>query len=258
MVFFLLFACGDDPTTDVTTTDTTTDSPTVPPTDVPATDVPPTTDTTDVPDGDGDGDGFPDGVDCDDTNDRIHPDAIEICDKDNIDQDCNGLADDLDPGVDASTFSPWYPDMDGDGAGAQGAPPVGACDPVGEATADNNGDCRDDQPAINPGASEVCDNLDADNDCNGLAEDMDPGVRPESFVSWYPDLDDDGAGDTYGVPTLQCERPSPDTIDNSADCNDANPNIHLFAPEVCDPGSTDEDCDGLANEADPDTGADCL
>jgi hypothetical protein len=64
---------------------------------------------------DGDGDGYgsssnsgmaycdaPSGVvtnhtDCDDSNYAIHPNAQEVCDAGNIDEDCDGLTDDNDP-----------------------------------------------------------------------------------------------------------------------------------------------------------------
>ena len=40
----------------------------------------------------------------------------EICDA-NIDNDCNGFADDLDSALDLATASTWYLDSDGDGDG---------------------------------------------------------------------------------------------------------------------------------------------
>ena len=51
-------------------------------------------------------------------------------------------------------------------------------------------DCDDGDPAINPGATEVCDSV--DNDCDTLIDDADDTVS--GAPTWYADSD----GDTYG------------------------------------------------------------
>ena len=54
--------------------------------------------------------------DCNDSDFDINPVVTEICDA-NIDNDCNGFADDLDSALDLATASTWYLDSDGDGDG---------------------------------------------------------------------------------------------------------------------------------------------
>ncbi len=52
--------------------------------------------------------------DCDDANGDIHPDATEVCDDADTDEDCDGLADDADDSVDLAGGVDWYADADAD------------------------------------------------------------------------------------------------------------------------------------------------
>ena len=63
-------------------------------------------DTGTPPDRDSDHDGFPASEDCDDTNSLVHPGAPEVCNE--IDDDCDGLTDDDDPDLDATTTTAWW------------------------------------------------------------------------------------------------------------------------------------------------------
>ncbi|MBU1219899.1 putative metal-binding motif-containing protein [Myxococcota bacterium] len=104
-------------------------------------------------------------VDCDDDDADVHPGAEEICD-DDIDQNCNGTANDGCAGVDCN-------DNDGDGV-----PSGPDCNPSAN-------DCDDNDPDRAPGFEETCgDNV--DNDCDGYADDCCPGVE-------FCDSDNDGA-----------------------------------------------------------------
>ena len=116
----------------------------------------------DTPAGNVDTDG-----DCNDGDDAIHPDATEICDAANTDEDCNSLADDDDPGVDATTQTTYYPDDDGDSFGDESASPQLWCDPEGALVTDSS-DCDDTDASSLPGGTEVCD--DHDNDCDGAID----------------------------------------------------------------------------------------
>ena len=88
-----------------------------------------------------------------------------------------------------------------------------ACDAptgyVGDAS-----DCDDGATAINPGAVEVCDEHDTDEDCDGSADDSSAtGQR-----TWYRDADDDGFGDPDSS-TPACDLPS-GYASEATDCDD--------------------------------------
>ena len=206
-------------------------------------------------------DGVENNLDCDDdafTGAAINPDATEVCDAGDVDEDCDGLADDFDPeGATGKTVV--YADADGDGYGSEDDPGAGYCDPPA-ATAEDNTDCDDDAVTggdINPGAAEVCDADDVDEDCNGVSDDADAGVLGLSTSDWYIDGDGDGFGDPDTV-TSACDDPDGTGITwvaAAGDCDDDAVNISPLEDELCDSADVDEDCDGFADDDDPE-GAD--
>ena len=143
---------------------------------------------------------IPEDTDCDDTRAWVNPQAQERCDPLNIDEDCDGLADDADPS--ATGQSLWFVDADGDGYGAGEAD--AACDPPTGQYVGRTGDCDDLSPASYPGAAELCATAGTDNDCDGDAYETDAGAADRTM--WYGDSDGDGAGDP-AVSVLACTAP---------------------------------------------------
>lgn len=177
--------------------------------------------------------------------------------------------------------SSWYADLDGDGYGDP-ASVERACEaPVG-LIADSS-DCDDTNAAIHPAAAESCDAADADEDCDGLADDADESVDPSGLTTYYLDADSDGDGDAaisvqlcelragYSTSAGDCDDAdstrsslvveTADGYDNNcdgvddidgdgwettADCDDSNPAVSPGAVEVCD--GADEDCDGVLDD----------
>jgi len=132
----------------------------------------------------------------------------------------------------------WYTDADGDGY-ATGVSVTQCLRPTNgkiaaELTA-TSGDCNDNNAAVNPAATEICDGI--DNNCNGQ---IDEGVK----TSYYQDSDGDG----YGNPSVSvqaCSAPVGYMTDKT-DCDDSRASIHPNAPELCD--GLDNNCNGQVDE----------
>ena len=173
---------------------------------------------------DADADGFPASEDCDDGDPSVNGGATEVCD--GVDNDCDGEVDE-----DVTTIG--FEDTDADGFGDPDAP-VEACTLPDDAVANAN-DCDDTDPAVFPGAIEVC---------NGIDDDCDDDVDEELLVEVFTDTDGDGWGDP-GTGTLACEAGSGEVLDGS-DCDDARPEAFPGAEEACN--ELDDDCDGDIDE----------
>lgn len=123
--------------------------------------------------------------------------------------------------------------------------PAATCnDADGDGYTTCEGDCDDANPAVNPAATEVCNN-NLDDDCDGLTDDADPSVSGQT--TWYADTDNDGYGDAAST-LLACTQPE-NYVANDDDCNDTNGQIHPGATEVCN--GIDDDCDATVDEGCP-------
>ena len=108
------------------------------------------------------------GDDCDDLDPTIFPGAEEVCDGE--DNDCDLTVDE----PDAAGCSTWWEDADDDGYGSDVTQCL--CGPSGDFTADNNDDCLDTDPDVNPDHSDF-ETLPHsgggwDWDCNGVVEEQ--------------------------------------------------------------------------------------
>ncbi len=184
--------------------------------------------------------------DCDDGNAAVHPDALEQCDGTDVDEDCDGVVDET--SGDTQGMSWWYLDADGDGYGTDGDT-VEQCDaPEGYVAVD--GDCADDDGGRHPGADEVCDDADLDEDCDGYVDDADDSTSTASMTLWYADADGDGHGDADDPGAPSCSAGTESLVASADDCDDGDASVYPGALEVCDDADVDEDCDGLSENDD--------
>jgi hypothetical protein len=197
---------------------------------------------------DGDGDGWGNGGlavqrcsqpagyvsaagDCADQDATRFPTATETCNR--ADDDCDGLVDNaaVDPGT-------WHLDADGDGAGDP-ATVYTACEaPAG--TVEEASDCDDEDPAVRPGAAELCNGR--DDDCDGQVDEGAP------TSTWYADADGDGVGGATA--TDACAAPA-GHVATTGDCDDSAATTFPGAREACN--GADDDCDGQIDDGAPGT-----
>jgi hypothetical protein len=218
--------------------------------------------------------------DCDDSEWYVHAGYWEFCD--DLDNDCDGLVDDEDSDVhnpdvfyedvdgdglgnpdvtveacvvpsgftdnpddcdDTSAKSgavvDYYNDADGDGYG-RGAAHATCTPDANDVTVD--GDCGSSDPAIHPGATEICNG--ADDNCDRTTDEADPLLSDGTL--FYADVDGDGYGNTTDV-VVSCARSVPGRVTTSGDCDDADATLNPGATEWCD--AIDNDCSGTADDS---------
>ncbi len=210
--------------------------------------------------------------DCNDDDDRFHPDADEdacsaeddfncdgivlFTDEDNdgvsscFDCDdrnrrvrpgaaeiCDGIDNDCDDEIDEGAGRFWYRDADNDNHGNPDIS-VQACNrPDGYVSTDD--DCDDSTELRYPGRPEVCDRI--DNNCDLVID----GDQAVDRLQFYPDRDNDNFGDPTAEPVFACERPDGFVADSS-DCDDAETDINPSATEICD--GLDNNCDRIVDQ----------
>ena len=168
------------------------------------------------------------GKDCDDDDPAVNPGAVEVCN--GIDDNCDGEIDNDPDGDDI-----WYIDADSDG---YGNPDMAQdCDGY-DWFVSQAGDCNDLDPAVNPAATELCDEV--DNDCDDTIDEDDAA----DATPWYEDFD----GDLYGnlaVVRDACAEPEGYVAD-ATDCDDTDAGVNPDASEFCD--EKDNNCNSEVDE----------
>ena len=114
-------------------------------------------------------------------------------------------------------------DADADGFGTESLSACTGAHPS-SFSAEQGGDCDDDNDQVHPEAEEICDGL--DNNCSG-----DVDQDPVSGPTWYSDVDEDGFGDPE-TGTVDCTQPS-GMVSDSSDCDDTQDDIYPGALEIC-------------------------
>ncbi len=183
----------------------------------------------------------------------------EVCDN-QLDDDCDGYTDCDDEDCaqnpaceEGPECTNYYKDSDQDGYGVTGDSQC-LTEPSGDYTATQDGDCDDTNSAVNPGATEICDDG-IDNDCDGDVDDNDSDCQGSG--------DGGGGGGGGGGWTTGTGHGCIDTDQDGYyaysdplclvgdDCDDSNSNINPGASEVCD-NQLDDDCDGYTDCDDED------
>jgi hypothetical protein len=129
-----------------------------------------------------------------------------------------------------------------------------------------DGDCDDSNPAVHPGAAEVCNGI--DDDCDGIRDNGFPDADGDGWAACGGDCNDanaavhPGAAEQCNGLDDNCDGRIDEGFDFDGDgftqcggdCNDTDPAVHPGAVELCN--HLDDDCDGAVDEGFPDSDGD--
>ncbi|MCB9738071.1 MAG: hypothetical protein H6747_02310 [Deltaproteobacteria bacterium] len=163
--------------------------------------------------------------DCADSDASRNPGVTEVCDS--VDNNCDGNVDE----ENATNCKVYYNDADKDGHGIDVSKCL--CAATGTFTSAKKDDCNDAVKAVNPSATEICN--DVDDNCNGQVDegcnaDGDDYCAANKTVVGFPAVCPKGGGD----------------------CNDNDALVSTSGAEICN--GADDNCNGTADEGCDDDG----
>ncbi|MCK6574893.1 hypothetical protein L6V77_27800 [Myxococcota bacterium] len=233
---------------------------------------------------DADQDGVPVGLDCDDGDPAIHPDAVDPP-RDGVDANCDGRdaagtdrdldgitaegrpadCDDTRPETAPGRADAPCDGLDDDCDGRDPCPPPGLTDADRDGVAPEGGDCDDEDPGRSPhrlercgdGVDQNCDGVDPpcapdDGDGDGIGAARDCDDADATRFPGAPERCDDAVDQDCDGRDLPCSGAVDRDLDGypvPGDCADRDPGRHPGAPERCN--GLDDDCDGVADEGPP-------